>query len=202
MGKLSKDDNAYSSSSSSYLSLSRKKKRHRRHRRRNNNNNNDAARSSNSCRPSSSTAAPSDWYELRAHFQFVLPSNDDINNNCNSNNINNSNISNNDPNYYGSTWQERMVQHYHSHLYKEYVLADLSRVTATTTSGGKVGLRWRTEKEVANGRGFRCCGNLMCEQGVGVSGVGVSGCASFNSKKSSDEERQQQQQEAYSAAAR
>ena len=55
-----------------------------------------------------------------------------------------------------------MVQHYHTHLYKEYVLADLSRVN--DHNGGKIGLRWRTEKEVANGRGFNCCGNLMCRQ--------------------------------------
>ena len=54
-----------------------------------------------------------------------------------------------------------MVQNYHKCLYKEYVLADLSRVLDI----GKIGLRWRSEKEVADGRGFRCCGNLMCNQG-------------------------------------
>jgi len=32
-------------------------------------------------------------------------------------------------------WQDRMVQQYHSHLYKEYVLADL-----TTRPVGQVGL--------------------------------------------------------------
>lgn len=76
------------------------------------------------------------------------------------------NNSNNNNNHgqakYGSTWQERMVKHYHSHLYKEYVLADLSHVY----SKGKVGLRWRTEGEVVNGRGFSSCGNLMCESGA------------------------------------
>jgi len=51
------------------------------------------------------------------------------------------------------------VQHYHSHLYKEYVLADLSRVLEI----GKVGMRWRTEDEVKSGRGFRSCGNLKCQ---------------------------------------
>ncbi|KAL7448000.1 hypothetical protein ACHAWC_000266, partial [Mediolabrus comicus] len=43
-----------------------------------------------------------------------------------------------------STWQDRMVEHYHSHLYKEFVLADLSRVLEID---GKIGLRWRTEKK-------------------------------------------------------
>jgi len=90
--------------------------------------------------------AQSDWQALRSHFQFVLPDEEE------------------DPpssgeKKYGSTWQDRMVQHYHSHLYKEYVLADLSRVLEI----GKVGLRWRTEEEVKSGRGFRSCGNLKCQ---------------------------------------
>jgi protein FRA10AC1 len=48
-----------------------------------------------------------------------------------------------------------MVKHYHSHLYKEYVLADLTRP-------GQVGLRWRTEQEVQSGRGNATCGNKHC----------------------------------------
>lgn len=55
-----------------------------------------------------------------------------------------------------STWQDRMVQHYHSHLYKEYVLADL------TTRPGQVGLRWRTQDEVKRGKGYETCGNKHC----------------------------------------
>ena len=55
------------------------------------------------------------------------------------------------------------MQHYHSHLYKEYVLADLSRVKSGKDGhGGPVGLRWRTEREVKEGRGFTSCGNLAC----------------------------------------
>ena len=85
-------------------------------------------------------AAQSDWEALRSHFQFVLPGGEQS---------------------YGSTttWQDRMVKHYHSHLYKEYVLADLSRVLEI----GKVGLRWRIKDEVKSGKGFRSCGNLKCE---------------------------------------
>mmetsp|Transcript_6588 Transcript_6588/g.9611 ORF Transcript_6588/g.9611 Transcript_6588/m.9611 type:complete len:223 (-) Transcript_6588:635-1303(-) len=56
-----------------------------------------------------------------------------------------------------STWQERMVQHYHSRLFKEYAIADLSRYKQ-----GAVGLRWRTEKEVVQGKGHFSCGNKHC----------------------------------------
>lgn len=57
-----------------------------------------------------------------------------------------------------------MVQHYHSHLYKEYVLADLSRVLSGSKGrGGPVGLRWRTAAEVRDGKGFTSCGNLACK---------------------------------------
>jgi len=92
-------------------------------------------------------ATPFDYDELRAHYLFVLPYNED-------DDLTNSRE-------YGLTWQERMVKAYHTGLYKEYVLADLSRVREI----GKVGLRWRTEGEVSCGRGFRCCGNLACRGG-------------------------------------
>lgn len=53
------------------------------------------------------------------------------------------------------SWQNRMVQHYHSHLYKEFVLADLTRP-------GQIGLRWRTQEEVKCGKGSTTCGNKHC----------------------------------------
>jgi hypothetical protein len=56
-----------------------------------------------------------------------------------------------------STWQGRMVLQYHSHLYKDCVLADMTRV-----SQGQLGLRWRTEGEVRAGKGTETCGNLHC----------------------------------------
>jgi protein FRA10AC1 len=58
-----------------------------------------------------------------------------------------------------NTWQERMLNHYHSHLYKEYVLADMSRAPS------QLGLRWRTQQEVQNGRGHATCGNKHCPGG-------------------------------------
>jgi protein FRA10AC1 len=63
------------------------------------------------------------------------------------------------PNVTSSTWQDRMVQSYHDHLYKEYALADLSR------GPGQIGLRWRTKQEVMDGRGERTCGNKHCSIG-------------------------------------
>jgi protein FRA10AC1 len=54
-----------------------------------------------------------------------------------------------------SSWQKRMVQHYHQHLYKEYALADFTRKP-------QLGLRWRTKPEVESGRGSVTCGNKHC----------------------------------------
>jgi protein FRA10AC1 len=54
-----------------------------------------------------------------------------------------------------ASWQARMAQRYHSGLYKEFALADLSRP-------GQLGLRWRTKQEVVDGRGELSCGNLQC----------------------------------------
>jgi len=80
-----------------------------------------------------------DHAELEKHYSF-LPS---------------SSSSTNDDPKTSTCWQDRMVQHYHSHLHKEYVLADLTRP-------GQVGMRWRTETEVQRGRGHLTCGNKHC----------------------------------------
>jgi len=56
-----------------------------------------------------------------------------------------------------STWQDRMAEHYHSHLYKSYVLADF-----TYFKQSKVGFRWRTKREVLEGKGHDTCGNKHC----------------------------------------
>ena len=56
-----------------------------------------------------------------------------------------------------STWQSRMARRYESHLYREFVLADLTRYQS-----GQVGLRWRTREEVSCGKGFDTCGNKHC----------------------------------------
>jgi len=125
------DDSSLSSYSSDNDGRNRRHKRHHNH--------HDRKRRSN--HPTEKLPpAQSDWEALRSHFQFVLPDDDKEEEKP-------------------STWQDRMVRHYHSHLYKEYVLADLSRVLEI----GKVGLRWRTQDEVKSGKGFRSCGNLKCQ---------------------------------------
>lgn len=54
-------------------------------------------------------------------------------------------------------WEVRMARRYYDMLYKEFAIADLSRYKE-----GKVGLRWRTEIEVVQGKGQLICGNKSC----------------------------------------
>ena len=83
--------------------------------------------------------AASDYDELRKAYRFVPP----------------------EPPSEGvgssSNWQERMARRYESHLYREFVLADLTRHQM-----GQIGLRWRTKDEVCSGKGFDTCGNKHC----------------------------------------
>jgi protein FRA10AC1 len=63
-----------------------------------------------------------------------------------------------------TTWGARMAKRYFDKLHKEFVLADLSR-----WKEGKVGLRWRVEREVglnAMGQG-RCEARLRPGRGLG-----------------------------------
>ena len=62
-------------------------------------------------------------------------------------------------NHKDNTWQHRMAKRYESELYREYVLADLTRVHL---KGSPIGLRWRTKVEVLKGKGERTCGNKHC----------------------------------------
>lgn len=52
---------------------------------------------------------------------------------------------------------------YYKKLFKEYALADLSRYRE-----GKLGLRWRTEREVIDGKGHFVCGNKTCDARDGL----------------------------------
>ena len=89
--------------------------------------------------PSSNVVSAVDHDELRRHYKFVLPEKGGETEGSRS----------------SSTWQDRMVQHYHSHLYKEYAIVDLS-VPA------RIGLRFRTKTEVVAGKGVETCGNKHC----------------------------------------
>ncbi|RHY04541.1 hypothetical protein DYB25_003439 [Aphanomyces astaci] len=60
-------------------------------------------------------------------------------------------------------WKVRMAVRYYQKLFKEYALADFSRYT-----DGKVGLRWRTEREVIDGKGQFVCGNKACDTSEGL----------------------------------
>mmetsp|Transcript_21780 Transcript_21780/g.46016 ORF Transcript_21780/g.46016 Transcript_21780/m.46016 type:complete len:341 (-) Transcript_21780:316-1338(-) len=55
------------------------------------------------------------------------------------------------------SWEQRLAKRYHDRLFKEYALADMARYRE-----GAIGLRWRTEKEVFDGRGQFTCGNKAC----------------------------------------
>jgi protein FRA10AC1 len=50
-----------------------------------------------------------------------------------------------------------LARKYYDRLFKEYVIADLSRYTE-----GKIGLRWRIEGEVFSGKGQFICAEKRC----------------------------------------
>eukprot|EP00108_Taenia_solium_P012101 TsM_000481400 transcript=TsM_000481400 gene=TsM_000481400 len=57
------------------------------------------------------------------------------------------------------TWEERLAKHYWDRLYKEYAIADFSRYKEK-----KLGLRWRSEREVVSGKGQFVCGAVDCNE--------------------------------------
>lgn len=56
-----------------------------------------------------------------------------------------------------NTWGEQLAKTYYDRLFKEYCLCDLSRY-----KDKKIGMRWRTEKELVIGKGQFFCGNVHC----------------------------------------
>ncbi|XP_025094440.1 protein FRA10AC1 homolog [Pomacea canaliculata] len=61
------------------------------------------------------------------------------------------------------TWEKQLAKKYYDKLFKEYCLADLSRYKEN-----KIGMRWRTEKEVVDGKGQFICGNKKCAENEGL----------------------------------
>lgn len=59
----------------------------------------------------------------------------------------------------GVSWETRMAVAYYRRLHKEYAICDLSQYRE-----GKLGLRWRTEREVLSGKGQFECGAKGCEE--------------------------------------
>ncbi|XP_004306537.1 PREDICTED: protein FRA10AC1 [Fragaria vesca subsp. vesca] len=58
-----------------------------------------------------------------------------------------------------TSWEQRLVKRYYDKLFKEYCIADMSHYKS-----GKIGLRWRTEKEVVSGKGQFICGSKHCDK--------------------------------------
>lgn len=54
------------------------------------------------------------------------------------------------------TWEQRLAKKYYERLHKEYAIADMSRYREG------VGLRWRVEAEVFDGKGQFLCGSKTC----------------------------------------
>lgn len=67
------------------------------------------------------------------------------------------------------SWEQRLVKRYYDKLFKEYCLADM-----THYKSGKIGLRWRTEKEVISGKGQFVCGNKHCDERDGIASYEVN----------------------------
>ena len=55
------------------------------------------------------------------------------------------------------SWEIRLARSYYAQLHREYALADMARYKE-----GAIGLRWRTEQEVFDGKGQFTCGNKAC----------------------------------------
>ncbi|XP_048541917.1 protein FRA10AC1 isoform X2 [Triticum urartu] len=84
---------------------------------------------------------------LREGYRFILTEEDDMD----------------------STWEKRLVKRYYDKLFKEYCIADM-----TQYKKGKIGLRWRTEKEVISGKGQFICGNRHCDEKHGLGSYEVN----------------------------
>ncbi|XP_062174809.1 uncharacterized protein LOC133879988 [Alnus glutinosa] len=67
------------------------------------------------------------------------------------------------------SWEQRLVKRYYDKLFKEYCIADMSQYKS-----GKIGLRWRTEKEVMSGKGQFICGNKHCDEKDGLTSYEVN----------------------------
>jgi len=66
------------------------------------------------------------------------------------------------------SWTVRLAKKYYSRLFREYCIADFSRYKE-----GKLGLRWRTQREVVSGKGQFSCGTRGCEERRGLASFEV-----------------------------
>ncbi|XP_023004638.1 protein FRA10AC1 isoform X1 [Cucurbita maxima] len=68
-----------------------------------------------------------------------------------------------------TSWEQKLVKRYYDKLFKEYCIADM-----TQYKSGKIGLRWRVEKEVMSGKGQFICGNKHCDEKDGLASYEVN----------------------------
>lgn len=61
------------------------------------------------------------------------------------------------------TWEEKLARDYDAKLSKEFAICDLSQ-----SNRGKLGLRWRTEREVVIGKGETSCAERKCSSRLGI----------------------------------
>jgi protein FRA10AC1 len=67
-------------------------------------------------------------------------------------------------NRHGHDWRDRMAKKYENKLFKDFVVLELS-------SNKTLGIRWRTEAEVINGKGEFICSNKACAAAQSLSTV-------------------------------
>ncbi|KAL0046449.1 hypothetical protein WJX82_000884 [Trebouxia sp. C0006] len=87
--------------------------------------------------PPEQQTVKTDYDVLKEQYRFVRTAEDDSN----------------------DSWDVCMARRYYAKLFKEYAVADLSRYRES-----KVGLRWRTEREVVIGKGQFECGAKGCDE--------------------------------------
>lgn len=59
-------------------------------------------------------------------------------------------------------WRVRMAKKYDDKLFKDFVILEFSQ-------NKTLGMRWRTEEEVVNGKGEFICSNKLCSTGHSLS---------------------------------
>eukprot|EP00166_Cyanidium_caldarium_P006039 ctg_781.g357 len=66
------------------------------------------------------------------------------------------------------SWETRLARRHYDRLYKEYALVDLSKWRQ-----GNVGLRWLTQTELLEGKGYSVCAELKCTTEEDIKAVEV-----------------------------
>ncbi|KAG2434917.1 hypothetical protein HYH02_012115 [Chlamydomonas schloesseri] len=61
------------------------------------------------------------------------------------------------------SWEARLAKRYYDRLFKEYAIVDL-----TFYKESRLGMRWRTQKEVVSGKGQFVCGAKGCDASDGL----------------------------------